>query len=44
MKLADIAGKSAIVNFWNSWCIPCQEEEPLLKQFYAAHKDDPTSS
>ena len=41
VKLADIAGKSAIVNFWNSWCIPCQEEEPLLKQFYAAHKDDP---
>lgn len=41
VKLADIAGKSAIVNFWNSWCIPCQEEEPLLKQFYATHKDDP---
>ena len=41
VKLAAIAGKSAIVNFWNSWCIPCQDEEPLLKQFYADHKDDP---
>jgi cytochrome c biogenesis protein CcmG/thiol:disulfide interchange protein DsbE len=41
VKLADIAGKSAIVNFWNSWCIPCQEEEPLLQQFYAAHEGDP---
>jgi cytochrome c biogenesis protein CcmG/thiol:disulfide interchange protein DsbE len=41
VKLADIAGKSAIVNFWNSWCSPCRDEEPALKQFYAAHKDDP---
>ena len=40
VTLADIAGKSAIVNFWNSWCIPCLEEAPALKKFYAAHKDD----
>jgi cytochrome c biogenesis protein CcmG/thiol:disulfide interchange protein DsbE len=40
VTLADIAGKSAIVNFWNSWCIPCQQEEPLLERFYAEHKDD----
>ncbi len=41
VKLADIAGKSAIVNFWNSWCSPCRQEEPALQQFYASHKDDP---
>jgi len=41
VKLADIAGKSAIVNFWNSWGTPCRDEEPALKQFYAEHKDDP---
>ena len=40
VTLADIAGKSAIVNFWNSWCAPCLEEAPALEQFYAAHKDD----
>jgi cytochrome c biogenesis protein CcmG/thiol:disulfide interchange protein DsbE len=40
VTLADIAGKSAIVNFWNSWCIPCQQEAPALAQFYAEHKDD----
>jgi cytochrome c biogenesis protein CcmG/thiol:disulfide interchange protein DsbE len=38
---ADIAGKSAIVNFWNSWCTPCRAEEPRLQRFYEAHKDDP---
>ena len=41
VALADVAGKSAIVNFWNSWCTPCREEEPSLQRFYAAHKDDP---
>jgi cytochrome c biogenesis protein CcmG/thiol:disulfide interchange protein DsbE len=41
VTLADVAGKSAIVNFWNSWCTPCIEEEPALQRFYAAHKDDP---
>jgi cytochrome c biogenesis protein CcmG, thiol:disulfide interchange protein DsbE len=41
VTLADIAGKSAIVNFWNSWCTPCQQEEPALQAFYDAHKDDP---
>jgi cytochrome c biogenesis protein CcmG/thiol:disulfide interchange protein DsbE len=40
VTLADIAGKSAIVNFWNSWCIPCQQEAPALQKFYAEHKDD----
>ncbi len=41
ITLADVAGKSAIVNFWNHWCIPCQQEAPALESFYAAHKDDP---
>jgi cytochrome c biogenesis protein CcmG/thiol:disulfide interchange protein DsbE len=41
VKLADIAGKSAIVNFWNHWCIPCRQEAPALESFYAAHEDEP---
>jgi cytochrome c biogenesis protein CcmG, thiol:disulfide interchange protein DsbE len=40
LTLADVAGKTLIVNFWNTWCIPCQEELPTLKAFYADHKDD----
>ena len=37
---AQLLGKTYVVNFWNSWCIPCRQEEPALKSFYAAHRAD----
>lgn len=37
----DVAGKSMIVNFWNTWCVPCRQELPALKVFYASHLNDP---
>lgn len=36
-----LAGKTYVVNFWNSWCIPCRQEEPALKTFYANHRSEP---
>jgi peroxiredoxin len=36
-----LKGKTYVVNFWNSWCIPCRQEERALRTFYAAHRDDP---
>lgn len=37
---ADLAGKAVIVNFWNTWCIPCRQEAPALERFYADHAAD----
>jgi len=38
---SSLAGKTYVVNFWNSWCIPCREEQPSLRSFYEAHRKEP---
>jgi thiol-disulfide isomerase/thioredoxin len=38
--IATWAGKSLVINFWATWCAPCQREIPLLKTLageWAAH-------
>jgi cytochrome c biogenesis protein CcmG, thiol:disulfide interchange protein DsbE len=37
---AQLKNKTYVVNFFNSWCIPCQQETPALKAFYAEHKSE----
>jgi len=35
-----LQGKTYVVNFFNSWCIPCLQEAPVLKTFYAEHRSE----
>ncbi|MGH3250944.1 MAG: redoxin domain-containing protein [Trebonia sp.] len=34
VSLSQYQGKPVIVNFWASWCEPCQRETPLLASWY----------
>ena len=37
---AQLKNKTYVVNFFNSWCLPCQQEAAALKSFYAEHKKE----
>ena len=32
IRLADLRGKAVWVDFWASWCPPCQQETPVIRQ------------
>ncbi|HWC12963.1 MAG TPA: TlpA disulfide reductase family protein [Actinomycetota bacterium] len=35
----DLRGKPAVINFWASWCGPCEDEAPLLQQAHETYGD-----
>lgn len=39
LRLADLRGSVVILNFWGTWCLPCQREMPDLQALYAQYGD-----
>jgi cytochrome c biogenesis protein CcmG/thiol:disulfide interchange protein DsbE len=38
LSLAALRGKAVVLNFWASWCKPCEEEAPLLEQAWRRYR------
>lgn len=38
-KLSDYRGKGVFLNFWGTWCKPCEREMPYMNNQYKQYKD-----
>lgn len=39
VKLKDYRGKGVIINFWGTWCGPCEKEMPRMNEAYRSKPD-----
>ncbi|MDL4840757.1 thiol-disulfide oxidoreductase ResA [Aquibacillus rhizosphaerae] len=40
LNLADLEGKGIMLNFWATYCKPCEDEMPYMQSLYPKYKDD----
>src|SRR5699024_1852113 len=39
IQLSDLKGKGVMLNFWATFCKPCESEMPYMEELYADYKD-----
>jgi peroxiredoxin len=40
VSIADLRGRVVLVNFWATWCKPCEQEMPAMERLYQALRDE----
>ncbi len=40
VNTTDLKGKVVVLNFWASWCVPCEGEAPALESAWNAYKPE----
>lgn len=38
IRLSDYRGKLVLLDFWGSWCVPCRQTHPHLRELYSQYK------
>jgi peroxiredoxin len=39
LRLAEFKGKVVLLNFWATWCKPCEEEMPGMERLYKKYRE-----
>lgn len=39
VSLSDLSGRSIVLNFWASWCVPCRNEAPILESVWSGYRE-----
>ena len=40
IRLSDLRGKGVMLNFWATYCEPCEKEMPFMESLYPEYSDD----